>query len=284
MIEVRQLNFTYQGAATPAVRGVDFSVADGEVFGLLGPSGAGKSTTQKILIKLLQGWQGQVRVFGRDLTTWGHDYYERVGVSFELPNHYKKLTALENLRLFQALYRSPTDDPHELLALVGLEEAANMRVGDFSKGMQMRLNLVRALLHRPALLFLDEPTSGLDPVNARKVKQLVLALKQRGATILLTTHDMYVADELCDHVALIVDGAIKVIDSPRALKLAYGRRTVQVESACLDGMHSAQFALENLGDNREFLTLLRDQNVETIHSQEATLEDVFVQVTGRSLV
>ena len=258
MIEVRDLNFSYPGATKPAVRGIDFSVADGEIFGLLGPSGAGKSTTQKILIKLLQGWQGEVRVFGRDLTAWGQDYYERVGVSFELPNHYKKLTALENLRLFQALYHSPTVDPLELLALVGLEEAADPRVGEFSKGMQMRLNLVRALIHRPALLFMDEPTSGLDPVNARKVKQLVLQLKARGATILLTTHDMLVADELCDRVALIVDGAIKVIDSPRALKLQYGQPTVQVEYACLDGMHQASFALENLGSNREFMTLVRD--------------------------
>ena len=133
MIEVRDLNFSYAGAAKPAVQGIDFSVADGEIFGLLGPSGAGKSTTQKILIKLLQGWQGEVRVFGRDLTTWGQDYYERVGVSFELPNHYKKLTALENLRLFQALYHTPAADPHELLALVGLEEAADTRWANFPR-------------------------------------------------------------------------------------------------------------------------------------------------------
>ena len=161
MIEVKDLQFTYPGAAAPAVRGMSFTVKEGEIFGFLGPSGAGKSTTQKILTGLLQGYSGSVQVLGRELSAWssaGHSYYEQIGVGFELPNHYLKLTALENLNYFRSLYSGPTDDPRELLAMVGLTDDADTPVGQFSKGMKMRLNFVRALLHRPRLLFLDEPS------------------------------------------------------------------------------------------------------------------------------
>lgn len=284
MIEVRDLVFTYHGAAQSAVRGVSFDVADGEIFGFLGPSGAGKSTTQKVLIRLLKTYAGEVRIFGRDLRTWGDDYFERVGVSFELPRHYQKLTALENLRLFASLYRGKTEEPMALLARVGLEGDAHTRVSQFSKGMQMRLNLARALLHRPALLFLDEPTSGLDPVNARKVKALALDLKRRGVTIFLTTHDMQVADDLCDRVAFMVDGRIIHSDAPRALKLRHGEQQVQLEARCNGALERYRFPLAGLGQNEAFLTMLRNHPVETLHTQEATLEDIFVQVTGRSLV
>ena len=167
MIQVDNLLYTYHGSATPAVRGVSFAVDAGEIFGFLGPSGAGKSTTQKVLIKLLAGYEGEANVLGRTLDEWGADYYERIGVSFELPNHYGKLSALENLNLFRALYSRQTLEPEALLEQVGLADAAQTRVAEFSKGMKMRLNFVRALLHKPDLLFLDEPTTGMDPVNAR---------------------------------------------------------------------------------------------------------------------
>ena len=283
MLAVHNLQFTYQGGAAPAVRGVDFCIAEGEIFGFLGPSGAGKSTTQKILIKLLTEFAGEITVFDRDLRQWDSDYYEQVGVSFELPNHYQKLTALENLNLFRALYQRATEEPLKLLAMVGLEGDANTRVAHFSKGMQMRLNFVRAILHRPRLIFLDEPTSGLDPVNARTIKEMILTQKRGGATIFLTTHDMQVADELCDRVAFIVDGVIKVIDSPRTLKLRYGQPTVQVEYRRGEQSTQQTFPLAGLGCNEQFLTVIRDFPVETIHTQEATLEDIFIEVTGRSL-
>src|SRR4051812_40405983 len=111
MIEVEDLNFTYSGSHAPALKGLNFSVGRGEIFGFLGPSGAGKSTTQKILIKLLHGYEGRAAVLGRDLAGWGQDYYEQIGVSFELPNHYLKLTALENLEYFRALYAGPSEAP-----------------------------------------------------------------------------------------------------------------------------------------------------------------------------
>ena len=283
MIRVRDMTFTYTAGDTPAVRGLSFSVGRGEIFGFLGPSGAGKSTTQKILIGLLRGYEGNVEVLGRDLGSWGADYYERVGVSFEQPNHYQKLTAIENLDFFSSLYHEATEDPRKLLDMVGLGEDADTRVSRFSKGMQMRLTFTRALLHRPELIFLDEPTAGLDPVNARKLKDTVLELKSDGRTIFLTTHDMTVADQLCDRVAFIVDGRIARIDSPRELKIRQGKRKVRVEYRKNGGTETCEFPLDGVGNDEEFLRLLRREQIETIHTEEATLDDVFIKAAGRSL-
>ncbi|MCU0494789.1 MAG: ABC transporter ATP-binding protein [Chloroflexaceae bacterium] len=283
MLDVRDLRFTYAGAKQPALHGLSFGVERGEILGLLGPSGAGKSTTQNILIGLLKGYSGQVHVLGRNLAAWGSDYYERIGVAFELPTHFRKLTALENLNYFRALYRRPAHSAREVLAWVGLGDAAEQRVEAFSKGMQNRLSLARALLHGPELLFLDEPTSGLDPVNARIIKELIQAQRQAGTTVLLTTHNMALAEELCDRVAFLVDGAIQLLDEPRALKLRYGSASVQVEYGHNGNARRESFPLAGLGSNEQFLALLRSSPLQTIHSQEASLDDIFVQVTGRRL-
>ncbi|HLV34622.1 MAG TPA: ABC transporter ATP-binding protein [Spirillospora sp.] len=287
MIAVQNLTFTYPGAKSPAIRDISFEIAQGEIFGFLGPSGAGKSTTQKILIGLLKGYQGRITVMGRELSTWGQDYYEHIGVSFELPNHYLKLTGLENLKHFAALYSRPTDDPARVLDMVGLGDAADVPVAQYSKGMKNRLNVARSLLHRPEILFLDEPTSGLDPVNARIIKDIVQQKRAEGTTVFVTTHNMTVADELCDRVAFIVDGEIKLIDAPRTLKLQYGQRSVLVEYFNGTGkINCREFPLDKLGQNAEFLALLNDNDsrIETIHTQETTLENIFIQVTGRELV
>ncbi len=284
MIDVKNLTFTYAKTNTPALAGLSFAIERGEIFGFLGPSGAGKSTTQKILIGLLKGYQGQVAVFGRELTEWRQDYYERVGVAFELPNHFRKLTALENLTYFSSLYARAARTPQELLDMVGLGADGKMPVAQFSKGMQGRLNLARALLHNPELLFLDEPTSGQDPVNARRIKELIRTQQQAGKTIFLTTHDMTVAEELCDRVAFIMDGRIELIDSPRALKLRYGQARVRVEFCANQHTERAEFALADLADNAAFQSVLRAGTLQTIHSREATLEDIFIRVTGRGLV
>ncbi len=156
MIEVNTLSYTYASAQQPAVKGLSFAIQPGEVFGFLGPSGAGKSTTQKVLIGLLREFQGQVQVFGKDLRAWKSDYYERIGVAFEVPNLYLKLTGLENLRYFASLYSVPTADPEELLALVDLAEDGKTPVGQYSKGMKVRLNVARSLLHQPPLQALTE--------------------------------------------------------------------------------------------------------------------------------
>jgi fluoroquinolone transport system ATP-binding protein len=283
MITVENLSFTYPKAAEPALRGLSFGIARGEIFGFLGPSGAGKSTTQKILIGLLKDYQGKVSVLGKDLKNWRADYYERIGVSFEAPNHYLKLTALENLRYFAALYGAATREPRGLLERVGLGADGDKPVSQFSKGMKNRLNVARSLLHDPELLFLDEPTTGLDPVNARLIKELIEEQRSAGKTVFLTTHNMTVADELCDRVGFIVDGELRLIDAPRELKLRYGRRIVRVENNTAGRMATRDFPLETLGDDAEFIALLRGGKVQTIHTLEATLEDIFIEVTGRRL-
>ncbi len=283
MISVKNLTFSYPQGRVQALKGLDFSVEPGEIFGFLGPSGAGKSTTQKILIGLLKGYQGNIAVCGKELRDWRSDYYERIGVGFELPNHYLKLTALENLNYFRSLYSGPSDDPQRLLEMVGLGEDGKTLVAQYSKGMRMRLNFVRALLHRPQLLFLDEPTSGLDPVNSRIIKDIIMQKKAEGTTIFLSTHNMNIADELCDRVAFIIDGSIKVIDTPKALKLRYGERKVRVEYRVNGHIEGEDFALDGLAGNRQFFNVLERNRIETIHTQETTLESIFIRLTGRSL-
>jgi fluoroquinolone transport system ATP-binding protein len=283
MIEAEGLTYVYPGAPAPAVRSIDFKVENGEIFGFLGPNGAGKSTAQKVLIGLLREYTGRVLIFERDLGTWDNSYYERIGVSFEVPNHYLKLTALENLRYFRTLYAGQTETPRRLLDLVGLREDGDKRVGQFSRGMRGRLNFARALLNRPEVLFLDEPTAGLDPVSSRRIRDLIREQRDTGATVFLTTHDMAVADELCDRVAFLVDGGIRLVDAPRALKLRYGRRTLRVEYVAGDSLERTEFPLDGLADQPEFMDILRAASIQTMHTQETTLEDIFVQVTGRAL-
>ena len=283
MIRVQNLHFTYPGNEVETIKGIDFEVAPGEVFGFLGPNGAGKSTIQKILIGILKQFRGSVRVQNTEMRSAGSAFYEKIGVAFEQPNLYSKFTALENLRFFSTLYRHATADPLELLAAVGLESEAQTRVAAFSKGMKMRLNFCRALLNHPDVLFFDEPTAGLDPVNLQKIKALILAQKKHGRTICITTHDMHVADSLCDRIAFIVDGKIALIDSPRALKLQFGARRVRIDFAENGTLQHAIFELNQLGHNQKFLEILRHKQIETMHTQEATLEDIFIQTTGRKL-
>jgi fluoroquinolone transport system ATP-binding protein len=283
MIEARELRFTYPERDRPALDGLGFAVERGEIFGFLGPNGAGKSTTQRILIGLLPGFEGSVSVLNRPIGDWGPDVYEHLGVAFEAPNHYLKLTAAENLRYFAALYRRPARTPGALLELVGLEGEAGVLVSQFSKGMKTRLSIARALLNDPELLFLDEPTTGLDPVSARHVKDLLRRQRAAGKTLFLTTHDMTLADELCDRVGFIVEGRLAAVGSPRELKLRQGQRRVRVEYAEAGSTLGREFPLENLADDAAFLELLRSREVQTIHSLEASLEDVFIRVTGHRL-
>jgi fluoroquinolone transport system ATP-binding protein len=284
MIHVKNLTFTYAQADAPAIKGLNFDIQNGEVFGFLGPSGAGKSTTQKILIRLLRNYVGDVSVFDNDLSAWSSDYYERIGVSFEYPNHYLKLTALENLVYFGSLYGGHKLAPETLLDILGLAEDARVPVAQFSKGMKTRLGVARALLHDPELLFMDEPTAGLDPVNARRIKNLIKEQQHKGKTVFLTTHDMTVADELCDRVGFIVEGELALVDSPRALKLQHGKHSVRVEYDGTKNKTAAQeFPLDGLGSNPDFLKLLGEHEIQTIHSLEASLEDIFIEVTGKSL-
>lgn len=275
MIDVSDLTFSWPKADAPTLRGLSFSIAKGEVYGLLGPSGAGKSTTQAILMGLLGGFGGSVNVLGAPIGTLGRVFYERIGVSFELPTLYLRLTARENLTLFAALYDRPTRDVMDVLAMVDLVPDADKRVEAFSKGMKMRLNLCRALLHDPELLFLDEPTTGQDPGRARLTRALIARLKAEGKTVFLTTHNMAEAAEICDRVGFLVDGQIAITGAPAALMRDYGKPVLQVHTTA--GVQD--FPMEGIGANRAFRALLDAGAITSMHTLEAGLDDVFIRAT-----
>jgi len=282
-IKVKDLEFTYPKSEKKAVDGVSFGIKKGEIFGFLGPNGAGKTTTQKVIIGLLKNYNGDVELLGRNLKSWKTDIYNRIGVGFELPNHYQKLTALENLEFFASFYRQKTIDPLELIQMVELEKDANQRVATFSKGMKSKLNFARSLINDPEVLFLDEPTTGLDPVSSRLIKSIIKDQRKKGKAIFLTTHNMTDADELCDQVGFIVEGKLVLVESPKELKIKHGKKIVKVEYLKNGELLSKEFDLKNIADNNSFLSLLRSGNVQTIHTAEATLEDIFIKATGRKL-
>ena len=275
-------NLTYSYGDKIAIDHISFSVKKGEILGFLGPNGAGKTTTVKTLVKINKGYGGTVKVFGKDLKDLGKDYYQKIGVSFEFPAVYSKMSALENLDFFASFYKNHLD-PSELLKMMDLEKDHDKLVGEFSKGMKKKLDLTRALLPDPVILFLDEPLEGLDPASARKIKDLLLEMKENGKTIFLTTHNMYVADELCDRVVFIVDGKIRLVDNPKELKIKMGKRVVRIEYI-QNEMKTKEFPLEGLGQNEEFFEIIRNYEIRSIHTLEPTLEDVFLKVTGRRLV
>lgn len=282
MLDVKNLNYTYPGTSAAILNNLSFEIADGEVYGLLGPSGAGKSTTQKILMGLLTGFTGEANILGSAVGSLGRAYYNRIGVSFELPTLYLRLTARENLALFGALYDRPTKSPDELLELVDLSDAADQRVETFSKGMKMRLNLCRALVQDPDLLFLDEPTTGQDPARARITRELILRLKGEGKTIFLTTHNMAEADEICDRVGFLVGGSIPVTGVPEQLKRDYGQRVLKVAARDGDRLANHEYPMDGIGGNEEFLQLLTGGAVVSMHTLEASLDDVFIKATAHA--
>lgn len=281
MFKVKNLVFKYPKNSDNTIKGIDFEIKQGEIFGFLGPSGAGKTTTQKILVKLLNYEMGEIHFDEKDLKSFNDAFYEEIGVCFEMPISFSKLTAMENLEFFQKLYKNHAEI-QPLMKRLGLWEDRNKLVGEYSKGMKIRLNLVRALLNKPKMLFLDEPTNGLDPKNSRIVKEIIREFAHNGGTVFLTSHIMSDVDELCDRVAFIADGKIAEIDSPRNLKIKYGKRTVTVEYKENNQTISKVFNMDEI-KTEEFTQLIQNKEIETIHSGETTLEEIFIQVTGVKL-
>lgn len=281
MFKVKNLVFKYPKNSDNTIKGIDFEIKQGEIFGFLGPSGAGKTTTQKILVKLLNYEMGEIHFDEKDLKSFNDAFYEEIGVCFEMPISFSKLTAMENLEFFQKLYKNHAEI-QPLMERLGLWEDRNKLVGEYSKGMKIRLNLVRALLNKPKMLFLDEPTNGLDPKNSRIVKEIIREFAHNGGTVFLTSHIMSDVDELCDRVAFITDGKIAEIDSPRNLKIKYGKQTVTVEYKENNQTISKVFNMEEI-KTEEFTQLIQNKEIETIHSGETTLEEIFIQVTGVKL-
>ncbi len=281
MIEIKDLSFSY--SKQKFIENLSFDVKLGEIFGFLGPSGAGKSTIQKILIGLLPGYDGSVVVNGTEVSMRKNSFYEEIGVDFEYPTLYEKLTAKQNLEFFGSLYSGEKYDVQELLEMVALQNDADKKVSDFSKGMRSRLNFVKAFIHKPKMLFLDEPTSGLDPANARTMKDIILKLREQGTTIIITTHNMQDAQELCDRVAFIVDGDVKELDTPHnlimrsgaaELRYTYLEAGVEQEAGCLVNQTATDTQLHRM---------LNENRILTIHSTEPNLGDIFCEITGRKL-
>ena len=281
VIEVKNISFSYPNSSSKVLKGISFKIEKGEIFGFLGPSGAGKSTTQKILYKILHGFTGEILIDKKPLQSWDKTYLEKIGVGFEFPNHYLKLTGRENLKLFRSFYNVKKLKPiPELFKMVGIEKAIDQPVEAYSKGMKMRLNFIRAIMHDPEILFFDEPTAGLDPGNAHKIKMYIKKLKEEGKTIFITTHNMNTADELCDRVSFIDEGVLQITDSPKTLKSKHGKHAVKV---LLKNYLEKEFPIDNLGANSDFLAFIKSNEVEKIHTMEATLEEVFLKVTGKTL-
>jgi len=264
-----------------AVDGLTFAVEEGEVFGFLGPNGAGKTTTLRLLTGQLHPTAGRARVAGCDVVRERDRLKPQIGVVSEQQNLYPRMSGRENLAFSAQLYGVNGRRVTALLAEAGLAERAADRVEHYSNGMKQRLLIARALLHRPRILFLDEPTRGLDPGGALEIRRLVGELAGQGVTIFLTTHYMEEADQLCERVAFVHDGRIVALDRPKKLKIAHGERAVKVTRT--DGQQ-VSLRLDDPDDGRLPAEMLVAGRVATLHSAEATLEEVFIRLTGRRLL
>ncbi|MBK8137166.1 MAG: ABC transporter ATP-binding protein [Anaerolineae bacterium] len=277
-------DLTYTYGTLMAVNNISFEVGEGEILGYLGPNGAGKSTTVKILTGQLRAKSGRATLLGMDIARDANKVQQQIGVAFETTNLYEQMSAVENLTLFARLFGVKTD-VNNLIEKVGLGPRAKERVSNFSKGMKQRLMVARALVNHPRILFLDEPTEGLDPVSSESIRNLILETRAGGTTVFLTTHDMYEADRLSDRVAFINQGKILALDTPYKLKQQYGKRLLKVEIETADGqIESREIALDTADTGAAAKALLDGNKVITMHSEEATLEDIFIQITGRGLM
>lgn len=276
-------NLGYHYGKILAVDNISFHVGKQEILGFLGPNGAGKSTTVKILTGQLRLQEGRASLLGMDISKELEKVQAQIGVCFEQPNLYEQMTALENLQLFARLFNVNNFDGYALLKKVGLDGREKDRVANYSKGMKQRLMVARAFVNQAEILFLDEPTSGLDPVSADSIRNLILQERERGATIFLTTHDMWEADKLCDRVAFLNQGKIAALDTPHTLKQQYGQRSLLVEISHDGRLEERIITLDKSETPDKVRELLSHEKVVTVHSQEATLEDIFLIVTGRRL-
>ena len=277
-------NLTYKYGDLMAVDHINFNVAEGEIFGFLGPNGAGKSTTVKVLTAQMKPKEGKAMVLGMDVTTNVRAVQSEIGVCFELPNMYEQMSALENLKLFARLFGTTDFDGYDLLRRVDLTGREKDRVQNYSKGMRQRLMVARALVSKPKVLFLDEPTSGLDPTSADGIRDIIRKECNRGATVFLTTHDMTEAGELCDRVAFMNQGKLVALDTPHNLKLKYGRRALKAQVAGKGGeLEDREVVMDTADTAKAVEQLFSQEKVVTVHSEEATLGAIFMQITGRGL-
>jgi ABC-2 type transport system ATP-binding protein len=277
-IEVENLSRSFNSVR--AVDNISFSVDSGEIFGFLGHNGAGKTTTIRMLSGQLRPSSGRGRVADCDVVTEQQRLKPLIGVVSEHQNLYERMSGRENLEFAAGLYGQDTQRINTVLEQVDLLDRAKDKVQHYSNGMKQRLLIARAILHRPQIVFLDEPTRGLDPVVGREIRRLIVDMSKEGVTIFLTTHYMEEADQLCDRVAFLSEGRIVALDTPDNLKTAHGQPQVNV---LLASGERVSVALDGEAAGRELAQLLSNGQVRTLHSAEATLEEVFIQLAGRRL-
>ena len=302
-LRVRQLRKTYKDVT--AVDGLELEVRPGECFGLLGPNGAGKTTTIEICEGLTKPDSGDVEVLGLHWATDTAALRQRLGIQLQETQLSDKLTVLETVRLFRSFFKQGPD-AEEAIGLVQLEEKANARVGNLSGGQKQRLALACSLVGNPDFLFLDEPTTGLDPQARRQLWELIEKFKASGRTILLTTHYMDEAERLCDRVAIMDHGKVIALGTPRELiasvcadhlvEFSAGTRTHALDLAPLSAIEGIREVHGENGNVRMQVTelhravpaLLAELGRQSVpltelRTHSATLEDVFVTLTGRHL-
>lgn len=281
MMEVKDLTFSY-GKGSQVLHGLNFTVEDGEIFGFLGPNGSGKSTTQKILTGILKGHGGKVSLFGQDIAaSHNQEFFQKIGVLFEFPYLYTNLSVIDNLKYFASFYpKSQLRDIGEVLEVLEFKrDFLKKPVSSYSKGMRQRASMARALISNPKLLFLDEPTSGLDPSGAVLFRKIIEEERKKGTTVFLTTHNMLDADLLCDRVAFITNGNIVALDTPKNLKERNSNHRVVIEYLYQGKRRTKTIETPELEAGISFA----HDEIISIHTQEPTLEDMFIQYTGRGL-
>lgn len=277
-------NLVYKYGDLTAVKKISFSVDRGEILGFLGPNGAGKSTTIKMLTGQLKPKEGKATLLNMDVSKQTEEVQARIGICFEQTNLYEQMSAEENLNLFAALFEVKDFNAANLLERVGLKGREKDKVENYSKGMKQRLMVARTLLNKPDILFLDEPTDGLDPTSSEAIRNVIKEERERGATVFLTTHDMLEADKLSDRVAFMNQGEIVALDTPHNLKQKYGKRALKAKIMGEGGkLEDRELVMDDDETPAQVKDLFENERVVTIHSEEATLEDIFIQFTGRRL-
>jgi ABC-2 type transport system ATP-binding protein len=279
VIDVQHLKKVFNREA--ALQDVSFTIKKGEIFGFLGPSGSGKTTTIKILTAQTEKTAGDVLLFNRPASEMKYSQNrQRFGILTDNSGLYTRLSIEENLLLYSNLYQLPNTAVKEALDFVNLYAERKKKVSQLSKGMIQRVTLARAIMHKPELLFLDEPTSALDPVNTQHIYNGLRRLNELGTTIFLTTHDMSEAEILCDRVAFLHQGKIRAIGSPKQLKKEFGDETITVE------LKNGQSETIQNGDQdaQKLFQWMQKNAVTRIYTNEPTLGDIFMQITGSDLI
>ena len=262
------------------LKGVSFDIPEGSIFGLLGPSGAGKTTLIKILTGQLSYDEGEALVMDKEPGKLTGRDRKSFGIMMDNFGVYDRFSCRDNLSVFADIYDVPKSRINEVLNEVGLLEASKKSAADLSKGMKARLQLARAFMHSPKVIFLDEPTSGLDPQTMRGIHKIILDKKKNGATIFLTTHNMEEAYKLCDKVALLNEGRIVEEGKPEEICRRYDHhKKIKMHLTTGEDVE----LMKNKESADEVGELLREGKIETIHSTEPTLETVFLELTGRKL-